>query len=289
MRVGRTQVLPVWVVGDAGVLLGDRNGHVILPRSEDPGGLSKGDVLTVFVYTDTNDRLTATRKRPLAQVGEVAMMAVVGATAHGVFVDWGLPKDLFIPWKHQHTRLDVGDRAVVYVALDDSDRPVGWTKLVDILVAPTHRLTVNQAVDALVYGGNDLGVLCVVDGKWSGILYDSELERAAERPPLRVGDTLTAYVVRVRDDGKLDLALRPVGREGVGEGVSEILAALERSGGFLPLTDHSPPEQIRQRLGLSKKVYKKAIGALYRERRVRLDDDGVRLIQPPDPRGKPRG
>lgn len=272
MHIGRTQELPVWMVGDAGVLLGDRKDHVILPAHEDPGGLSKGDRLRVFVTTDTHDRVTATLLRPRAEVGQLALMTAVGTTAHGAFMDWGLPKDLFVPWKHQHVRLEVGDRAVVYVTLDETQRPVGYTKLVDILVAPTDRLHVNQKVRALVYGSNELGLLCAVNGTWSGLIY----EPPGGELPFRLGDEVEAWIERVRPEGKLDLSLRPVGREGTLEGADEVLRALEEEGGFLRLTDDSSPDAIRRRLGLSKKVFKKAVGALYRQRKVLIEADGIR-------------
>jgi len=281
MHIGRVQELPVWFIGDTGILLGDRRGHVILPLREDPGGLSKGDKVKVFVTTDTHDQVTATRALPKAQVGELAMMTVVGEHGHGVFVDWGLPKDLFIPWKHQHQRLQMGDTALVYVALDERDRPVGWTKLVDLLVAPTAALKVGQPLRLLVYGENDAGVLCAVNGRWSGILYHDLLDDRDVK--LRVGDALEGFLERVRDDGKLDLSLVPVGRDGALHAVDVVWRALEAAGGSLPLNDDSPPELVRERLGLSKKVFKKALGALYRERKVILDEAGVR-VAPQRPR-----
>lgn len=279
MDIGRFHDLPVWVVGETGVLLGDRHDHIILPTHEDPGGLKKGDVIRVFVTIDTHDQPVATLETPAGEIGDLALLTVVDTTAHGVFVDWGLGKDLFIPWKHQYGRLEVGEQALVYIGLDaDTNRPVGWTKLVDILVAPTTGLRPGQAVDLVVYGFNDLGVLCAVDGKWSGILYADKLHGR-----FHIGDRLTGYVERVREDSdKLDLSLVPVGRAGTAHGRDQVLQALRDDGGFLALTDKSPPTLIRQRLGLSKKVFKKAIGSLYKARVVDLEDHGVRLVRDPD-------
>jgi predicted RNA-binding protein (virulence factor B family) len=273
MHIGRFHTLPVWTVGTAGVLLGDRHAHVILPAAEAPQGLKKGDRLRVFVTTDSEDQLTATLREPAGQVGDLVMLPIVDETPHGVFAHWGLSKDLFIPWKHMHERLAPGDRALVYIALDLADRPVGWTKLVDLLVAPTDDVQVGQEVSLVVYGTNDVGVLCAVDGRWSGLLYHDRLHGR-----FKVGDRLTGYVERVRDDEKLDLSLVPVGRAGTEHATDVILEALEAEGGFLPLTDRSDPELIRRRLGLSKKQFKKAVGGLYKARRVRLENDGIRRV-----------
>ena len=272
MVIGRTQKLPVWVIDEHGVLLGDRHGHAVLPAAEAPAGLKKRDLVEVFVYTDGEGRPAATRRPVAAQVGELVVLDVVSTNAHGAFFRWGPPKDLFVPWSHQHRRLEVGDRAVVYVDLDeDTERLVGHTKLIEILTQDTRHLRAGEPVDALVYGHNDLGTLVVVEGRYSGLLYD---DRAKRRH--RVGERLRLWIERVRDDGKLDLSSVPVGRAGSEHGVEVVLAALAKEGGFLPLTDRSPPELIQRRLGLSKKVFKKAVGALYRQRRITLEDAGIR-------------
>jgi hypothetical protein len=271
MHIGRFHSLPVWTIGAAGVLLGDRHAHVILPIEEAPPDLAKGDHLRVFVTTDSEDQLTATLREPAGQVGDLVMLPIVDQNDHGVFAHWGLPKDLFIPWKHQHGRLAPGDRALVYIALDNIDRPVGWTKLVDILAAPTDELQVGQEVQLVVYGYNDFGVLCAVDGRWSGILYQDRLHGT-----FRPGDTMTGYVERVRENDKLDLSLVPVGRAGTRHAVDVITDALDQGGGFLPLTDRSPSDEVRRQLGLSKKQFKKAVGSLYKARKITLHDDGIR-------------
>lgn len=273
MHIGRFHTLPVWTIGSAGVLLGNRHDHVILPAHEAPPGLSKGDRLRVFVTTDSEDELTATLHQPAGEVGDLVMLPIVDGNDHGVFAHWGLPKDLFIPWKHQHQRLAPGDKVLVYIALDNADRPVGWTKLVDILAAPTDDLKVGQEVSLVVYGYNDVGVLCAVDNRWSGIVYTDQLHGR-----YRVGEALTGYVERIRDNDKLDLSLVPVGRAGTEHATDVLLEALDAAGGFLPLTDKSPPDEIRRRLGLSKKQFKKAVGGLYKARRIRLEDGGIRRL-----------
>jgi predicted RNA-binding protein (virulence factor B family) len=272
MVIGRTQKLPVWVIDDHGVLLGDRHGHAVLPAAEAPPGLKKRDLVEVFVYTDGEGHPTATRRPVAAQLHELVVLDVVATNAHGAFFRWGPPKDLFVPWSHQHRRLQEGDRAVVFIDLDeDTGRLVGHTKLIEILTQDTSSLRVGDPVDGLVYGHNDLGALVVVEDRYPGLLYN-------DRGRYRVGERLQVWVERVREDGKLDLSPAPVGRAGSEHGVEVVLEALERGGGFLPLTDNSPPELIQRRLGLSKKVFKKAVGALYRQRRVTLEDDGIRAV-----------
>jgi len=273
MNIGKFHSLPVWTVGPTGVLLGDRKAHVILPSYEAPPGLKKGQHLRVFVTTDSEDVLTATLREPLGQVGDLVMLSIVDQNDHGVFADWGLAKDLFIPWKHQHGRLTPGAKALVYITLDNIERPVGWTKLVDILTAPTDELQLGQEVQLIVYGHNDFGVLCAVDSRWSGILYQDKIHGR-----FRAGDTMTGYVERIRDNDKLDLSLVPVGRAGTKHATQIVLEALERGEGFLALNDRSPADDIRRLLGLSKKQFKKAVGRLYKDRRVSLHDDGIRTL-----------
>ena len=272
MRIGHFHTLPVWAISDTGVLLGNRHSHVIMPIHEAPAGLSKGDTLRVFVTTDSEDTLTATLRAPAGEVGELVMLTMIDANDHGVFADWGLSKDLFIPWKHQHARLKPGDRALVYIALDNIDRPVGWTKLVDILSAPTDELQVGQQVHLVVYGYNEVGVLCAVDGRWSGILYLDQLHGR-----YRIGESLMGYIERIRENDKLDLSVVPVGRQGTEHATQVVLDALDAGDGFLPLTDKSPSDDIRRRLGLSKKQFKKAVGGLYKSRKVVLSPEGIRL------------
>lgn len=279
MEIGRVQQLPVWVTDERGVLLGDRHAHAYLPGHLAPPGLKKGDRLEVFVYLAKDGTRTATTELPDAGVGELIVAHVVGKTAHGVFVDIGLPKDLFVPWAFQYVRLDEGDRAVVYIDVDpDTGRLVGHTKLVDSLSLDTAKLQVGQQVELLVYGFNEVGALVVVDRKHPGIVYADRLRRQP-----RVGDTLDGWIERIRDDGKLDISVVPIGRAGRDHATDALLHALSVHDGFLPLTDHSDPEDVRRTLGLSKKAFKKAAGALFKQGRIRLDADGIRVVAPPAP------
>lgn len=273
MNIGRVLQLPVWVVSDQGVLLGNRRDHVILPAHEAPPGVKTGDRLRVFVYTDSRDEKVATLRIPKGQAGDLVVLDVVDTSPHGVYCDIGLEKDLLVPWQHQHGRLEVGDRAVVYIGHDHEGRLVGHTKLIDFLSVDTDKLQVGDEVKALVYGYNELGALVAVNRTWAGIVY---MERLVRRPP--IGQELTGYVERIREDGKLDISPVPVGRAGTTHAIDIILDALDREGGFLPLTDHSEPALIRRHLGLTKKAFKKGVGALYKKRRITIEETGIRKL-----------
>lgn len=275
MKIGRVQELPVWVLGAAGALLGDRSGHALLPTEEVPEGIAVGDTLRVFVYTDTHDEPAATLRTPKGTVGDFVCLEVVGVSDHGAFCDWGLEKDLFIPWKRQHTRLGVGDRAVVAIGVDRrTGRPVGSTWLASLLEPAPASLRVGQQVGLLVYGSTDAGTRVIVNQRWSGLVFhDAVTER------LKLGEERTGWVTRIRD-GRLDCALTPPGHAGRDHACAVVWEALERGGGHLELGDHSPAGEIRAVLGLSKKAFKRALGQLYRERRVTLGPDGVRIAEP---------
>ena len=205
IELGRIQTLPVLELGARGVWLGT-DGHEVPLDDQDPSGdLSVGDAVEVFVPTDREGRPLATRQLPAGQVGEFVVLEVAGANEHGVFFGWGLPKDLFCPWILQHERLYVGERAVVRVEIHErTQRLVGHTKLMPFLDLHSDHLRAGQQVEALVFADHDLGALCIVDGRFHGLLYDQPW---FERP--HVGDTVPAWISTVREDGRLDLADRP--------------------------------------------------------------------------------
>lgn len=276
IRVGDHQELPVLARGKQGFLLGTRADHVYLRFEDAPEGLEVGDTLRVFVYTDSIDRIATTRP-PKAAVGGFACMRVVSTNDHGAFVDWGLPKDLFIPWRWQHKRLQEGESPVVAVCLDPkTGRTMGVTRLSRYFATDVGRLEVGQPVRLLVYDHTDLGAMVVVDGRWSGLIFASGIFR-----PLPVGEELEGWVADIRDDGKLTLTLVPPGAQAARDARAVVIQALEEGGGFLDLHDKSPAEAIGARLGLSKKAFKKAVGSLYRDRVVTLEDDGIRKTEAP--------
>ena len=257
-----------------GAILGDEAGEVLLPRRYVPTDLDVGDSVRVFVHTDSEDRLTATTRMPSATLGNVAVMEAIDSTPHGVFVDWNLEKDLFVPEIEQHDAMQVGSRYVVEVRLDKmTDRLIGSTRLGRFFDLEIGYLRPGREVKLLVWSFNDIGAQVVVDDHHSGLVYSTQVP-----PNLRVGDELQGYVERLRDDGKIDISLRKLGRAAELDAQTVILEALRaRDDGFLPLHDKSSPADIADHFDLSKRVFKAAIGGLFKRELIVLRRDGIRL------------
>lgn len=298
IKIGRTQTLEVLRTVPMGLILGEgaaraaESGEatgeaspdaaepergVLLPKRYVPSGLVPGDSVEVFVYTDSEDRPVATTDRPLAEIDEFAGLRVVSVGRVGAFLDWGLPKDLLLPFRAQWSPVQPGEVVAVRVQLDEvSGRPVASSKIERFLRPPPPGLRPGQPVDLLVYHETDLGCKAIVDDRYGGLLYrDSDFQLPA------VGERTRGVLRRVRPDGLVDLALRPGGRAGMDAARETLEAALVAAGGRLALTDKSDPKLIREELGLSKKAFKRAVGALYRERRLRIEDDFIEWVEAP--------
>ena len=275
IHVGRLNQLEVQQIAPAGAFLGDGRDRVFLLGSEIPEGTRRGDILEVFVYTDTDDVPVATMRRPKAMVGQFAFLEVVDTSPHGAFVDWGLEKDLFVPHKAQHRPLQIGDRAVFFVDLHErTNRVIGATKLGRYFDYEHEHFKPNHQVRVMVYGKNPSGLHLVVDGQYRGMAYHNEVHEE-----LAVGEVRTGWVKEVREDGLLDISLQRLGHGATIDARDVILQALREDGGFLPLHDKADPAAIRQRLSMSKGVFKKAIGGLYRDGKIRLEPGGIRLSE----------
>jgi len=258
-----------------GLYLG-RDGEelVLLPRRHVPDDAKVGDTLRVFLYTDSDDRLTATTQQPLATLGDLAVLTCVDVTPHGAFLDWGLDKDLFLPFGEMHDPVQRGDRVVVGLSLGARGRVVAGARVARFLSDDLRGLQVGQQVKALVFGFNEHGALVAVDRRWHGMIHDSELHAR-----VRVGDELTAYVKELRRDGKVEVSLvRPGPVARIDDATQRVLDALQQDGGTLMLHDKSPPREISRRLGISKKAFKKAVGGLYRQRRIHFVDGGIQQV-----------
>ncbi len=280
IAVGVTQTLQITRRAKMGVFVGyPAEGQrlaeeVLLPDRFVPRGAQPGDELKVFVYNDSEDRPIATTLVPVAEVGEFAAFDVVDITPHGAFLDWGLDKDLFAPFGEQHTHLSVGDRLVFYVSLDrHTMRVKASSKLGRFFDYEPEGLEYGQEMSALVFGENEIGFNCVVDGRYAGMLFRNQVYQ-----DLRIGDVVDCYVHDIRDDGRLDLSVHRTGVQGIEDASAVILRALKQNNGFLALHDKSPPQDIRDALNISKKAFKKGLGGLYRERLVTLEEGGVRLV-----------
>lgn len=273
--LGKTNVLRALRSAPPGFYLdGGALGEILLPGSLIPAGVAVGGEVEVFVYRDSEDRLVATPQKPLAQVGEFAALRVVAINPRiGVFLDWGLDKDLLLPLREQSGPLLKGERVVVHVLIDErSQRIVASARLNRHLNLTPPTYAEGQAVRLLVTGETPLGYNVIVENAHRALLYKSDLGQ-----PLFSGATFQGYVRRVREDDKIDVALDRAGYQRVASLTDTIMEKLRASGGRLPLHDGSSPEEIRESLGMSKKAFKQAIGVLFKSRQLVIEQFGIRL------------
>ena len=276
IALGRFNILKVVKKVDFGMYLdGGEEGRILLPARYVPQGCEVGDELNVFLYLDNEERLVATTQQPLAQVGDFACLRVAWVNQYGAFLDWGLMKDLFVPFREQRERMEVGRRYVVHVHLDDDSYRIVASAKVERYLSVDERPPFHSGdeVDVLVWKRTDLGYKVIVDNRYAGLLFENQVFR-----PLRVGDKMQAYVRQVRPDGKIDLALQREGRGKVADFSEELLEYIRRNQGRIQLTDKSPAEEIYAAFGVSKKTFKQAVGDLYKRRLIRLEADGIRLL-----------
>lgn len=272
-RIGQRNTLKVLKHVSFGLYLDDgEGGEILLPEREVPRDCDVGDDLDVFVYYDSEDRLVATTSTPRAQVGEFAMLQVVAVEKVGAFLDWGLPKDLFLPYAEQSRNLRVGQKVLVYLYLDKSARISASMRLERNTDKTPGTYEPGQAVDLLIIGKTDLGFKAIIEGRHLGVIFANEVFQE-----LQYGQQLRGFIKKVREDGKIDLSLQASGMAGTPELEEKILAALHEEGGYLEITDKAAAEFIHERFGVSKKKFKIALGGLYKKRLVSVDDDGIRL------------
>ena len=271
-EIGRLNRLRVIRAVPFGLYLdGGSDGEILLPRKQAPEGLAMGDEIEVFLYHD-DDVLTATTTPPRALLGQFAALKVVAVTRIGAFLDWGLPKDLLVPISEQKERMQEGRSYIVYINLDDEGRLVASAKIDKFLDKWPVNYDAGQEVELLICDRTDLGLKAIINNRHWGVLYQNELFKN-----VRFGERVKGYIKTIRDDGKIDLTLHQPGHEKLGDVADKILEKLAKSGGFLPVHDKSSPETIYKIFGESKKSFKSAIGILYKQRRITIDEDGIRL------------
>lgn len=275
--IGRYNSLQVTKYTDFGLYLdGGADGEILLPKRYIPKGeeLEVGDWLNVFVYLDSEDRLIATTQKPKVQVGGFASLKVAEINRVGLFLDWGLPKDLLLPHSEEKRPLQVGDYCVVYVYLDQRTRRITATARLDRYLDKTPaRYAPGQEVDLLVVEQTDMGFKAIINNEHWGLIHNNEVFKF-----LRSGMRERGFIREVRADGKISLSLQPLGREAASSLSEQILAKLREAGGQLPLSDKSSPEQISSLFGVSKGNFKKAIGGLYKQGQIVIEADGIRLL-----------
>lgn len=282
LQIGRICQLKVNRQVEFGFYLdgGEQYGEVLLPNGEIRPDIDVhiGEPLEVFLYLDTQERIVATTHMPLAQVGDFAYLEVAWVNNFGAFLHWGPLKDLFVPFREQKMKMMKGHSYIVHVHLDpETYRIMASAKVEHFLSQDFPPYRTGDQVELLIWQKTDLGLKAIVDGRYGGLLYDTQMFRT-----LRTGDRVKGYISQVRPDGKLDLSLQCPGQRGVEDFSAQLLRHLQMNGGQTPLGDKSPAEEIYALFGVSKKVFKKAVGDLYRQRLIEISDTGIRLT----PQGK---
>lgn len=277
VEVGKLNTLPVSRECDFGLLLdGDELGEILMPKRYVTEAMKTGGPIEVFIMLDSEDRLTATLEKPKVMVGEYAYLRVVSVTNIGAFLDWGLGKDLFLPFREQKMKVRQGDSVIVHVYYDRaSGRIAASSKTDKFLIASTAVFKEGEQVDLLITAKTDLGFKAIINNEREGIIFHNEVFGNLHR-----GKRVEGFIKQVRSDDKIDLCLQKPGYEKVSGLTNTILDYLkEQPGGYMPITDKNPPQQIYSLFGMSKKTYKKAIGALYKQRLIEFVENGTRLVK----------
>jgi hypothetical protein len=274
-KLGDYNKLEVIKFTDFGLYLLAGEEEILMPNKYIPEGTKIGDILEAFIYLDSEDRPLATTLVPFAKVGDWAALKAVDAGKSGVFLDWGLEKDLLVPFSEQHKRMEVGKTYLVRVLIDEETyRIYATARLEQFLDLPDETLQEGQEVSLIVWEFTSLGTKMIINEKFQGVVYQNENFKN-----LFVGDKINGYVKKIRDDGKVDLSLRKQGIAETSDAKSVILQALALAENhFLPLHDDSSPQQIQWELQMSKKTFKKAVGGLLKEQKITLTDKGIKLL-----------
>ena len=277
IELGKFNQLEVVKQVDFGMYLdGGEEGEILLPTRYVPEDCKVGDWLNVFLYLDNEERLIATTLTPLVQVGEFACLEVSWVNQFGAFLNWGLMKDLFVPFSEQKMKMQVGNKYIIHAHIDDeSFRIVASAKVDRYLSKEKAPYQPGEEVNILIWQKTDLGFKAIIENMYSGLLYDSEIFQT-----LHTGDTLKAYIKQVREDGKIDLILQKPGFEKVDDFSKTLYQYIADPGGRIGLNDKSPAEEIYDVFGVSKKTFKKAVGDLYKKRLILLHEDGIELVRP---------
>ena len=287
LNIGKHQLLTAEKETEFGFYLSDGRNHretVLLPKKFAPAGFKEGDELEVFLSLDSEDRPVATTQKPKAEVGTLAVLRVKETTKIGAFLDWGLDKDLLLPFREQPQRVEAGRSYLVRLYIDEkTGRIVASRRLSRFYTGDVRELVPNQEVKFTVWDKARLGWRVIIDDKYIGIIYDNELFRA-----VKPGDRFTGFVHCIREEeNRADIRFRPDRFDGVAAGKPAILDALEDAGGFLPLNSKSSVEEIQASFSFSKRVFKQLIGMLYKERKIVITDDGIRLADANQTEEKP--
>ncbi|MDH3322198.1 MAG: S1-like domain-containing RNA-binding protein [Flavobacteriaceae bacterium] len=276
MEYGKLNNLEIARIDDSGYyFLDDENDEIFLANYKAEEVLNVGDVVEVFVYKEEGDQLLATTKKPYAQIDEFAFLKVTAVNKIGAFVDCGMPNDLMVPFAEQSGRLEEDNWYLFFILKNEkTGRLIASRKVNDFVFFENVDLEPGQEVDLLLYDKTDLGINAIINNMFKGLIFTSDIHKN-----INPGDRIKGYVKQVREDGKVDVVLEPMGyKMSVDKNAQIILDALKKNDGFLELTDKSLPEDIKQQLGMSKKTFKKSLGNLYKQKLVELYKDGIKLL-----------
>lgn len=274
MRLGEKQVLTVVKIVDFGVYLGSDEERVLLPKKQVPEGIEVGDPVEVFLYKDSSDRMIATTKEPKITLGELAVLEVADVGRVGAFLDWGLEKDLLLPFKEQTVKVEKGDRCLVSLYVDKSGRLCATMKVYPLLRTDSPYQK-NDMVRGTVYGiSREFGVFVAVDDRYSALI-----PRREAYGRMFIGQQVEARVADVKADGKLDLSVRGRIPEQMDADAQQIMERIEKNGGSLPFTDKADPERIKTEFGMSKAAFKRAVGRLLKQRKITIDENQGKILQ----------
>ncbi len=274
VEIGKINKLTIIRKLDYGTQLdGSESGSVLLAKRDSPKNCQPGDELEVFVYEDREKHLLATTRMPYATVGQFAKLRVVANSSSGAYLDWGMQKDLLVPRSEQHTKMETGKSYIVFIFLDKkTNRVTASTKLDKFFSPQPPNYNEGEEVNLIISDKTDLGYKAIINNSYLGIVYKNEVFQ-----PLHIGQQLKGYIKKIREDLKIDLSLQPSGYQRVDDVSRGILKTIKDLGGRIAVTDKSRPEEIYSLFGISKKTFKRAIGALYKRRLITLEKDGIKL------------
>lgn len=274
MILGEYNILEILRITAPGAYLGDNEGNdVLLPGKYIPKGAEIGDQLTVFLYKDSEDRLVATTEQPMINLYGFAYLKTTSVNLYGAFLDWGLEKELLVPFKEQNQRMEEGNSYLVTLRLDQAtDRLYASMKVNKFLKPCSDFDLAGKEVEILICEKTDLGLKVIADDLYHGIIYRNDINK-----PLKRGERIRGYVLNVREDGKLDVRLEQIGVKRFDDAEEKLMLLIKESG-LLPLTDKSDPDLIREMAGMSKKLFKQTVGKLYKNKLIQLTSDGIQLV-----------
>jgi predicted RNA-binding protein (virulence factor B family) len=275
IKVGEYNELRIARAFDFGMYLGEAKDVVLLPKRFIPSGVEVGDMLKVFVYHDSEDRLIATTQQPKGIVGDIVYLPVVSVTAQGAFMDWGLMKDLFVPKSKQLMGMRVGGHYLVKIYLDERTGRIAASEKIESYLS-NEQLTVKELepVDLLVYRRTDIGYVVIINNRHTGVLHFNDIYQDIE-----LGDRLQGYIKNIREENKIDVGTGKTGYQRVEDEAGKVMRLLKENKGYLPYNDKSSPEDIYSFFGMSKKTFKMTTGNLYKNRKIVFTPTGIKLVE----------